>query len=248
MRANTQYQERPGLPRADDGVRQALHAGGIEEHRPKVGDLSAHRVAVAHQVIAGRGLLPGVRHDNPDRAEMSAERDHKGRQEMGLWLYLVPAEQEHGQKTGFEEESEDALRRQRAAEDVADVAGVSGPIGAKLELHHNAGRHADGERQRENLHPELRHLEVKRVARLEPERFDEDDDDAQTNAQRRIDIMKCDGERKLQSGQKFDLHAIIVVFIRIPTSRLRKLEDSLAGSLAERIASTWKWRSVSLGR
>src|SRR5438034_116778 len=115
MRANTQYQERPGLPRADDGVRQALHAGGIEEHRPKVGDLSAHRVAVAHQVIAGRGLLPGVRHDNPDRAEMSAERDHKGRQEMGLWLYLVPAEQEHGQKTGFEEESEDALRRQRAA-------------------------------------------------------------------------------------------------------------------------------------
>jgi hypothetical protein len=77
----------------------------------------------------------------------------------------VPAEQQHGQETGFEEEREDALRRQRAAEHVADVARVGRPVRAELELHHDARRHADGEREREDLGPEPRHLVVERLAR-----------------------------------------------------------------------------------
>jgi len=44
--------------------------------------------------------------------------------------------------------------------------------------------------------------------------------------------MKCDGESKLQSGEKFDLYEINLVFIRIPTSGLRELEARLEGSLA----------------
>ena len=81
-----------------------------------------------------------------------------------LRLDLVPAEQQHRQETRFEEEREDALRRQRAAEHVAHVARVGRPVRAELELHHDARRHADGEGQREDPRPEPRHLVVERVA------------------------------------------------------------------------------------
>ena len=103
---------------------------------------------------------------------------------------LVPAEQQHGEKTGFEEEREDALRRQRAAEHVADEARIRRPVRAELKFHHDARRHADGEREREHLRPEPRHLVIDRIFGLEPQPFHDDEHDAQPDAQRRINIMK----------------------------------------------------------
>jgi hypothetical protein len=80
----------------------------------------------------------------------------------------VPAKQQQGEEPRFQEEGEYPLGRQRAAEDVADVAGVSRPVGAELELQHDAGGHAHGEGQREDFGPEARHLVVEVLARLEP--------------------------------------------------------------------------------
>jgi hypothetical protein len=57
----------------------------------------------------------------------------------------VPAEDEHGLEARLQEEGEDALGGECGAEDVADEAGVGGPVGAELELHDDAGGDADGE-------------------------------------------------------------------------------------------------------
>jgi hypothetical protein len=80
---------------------------------------------------------------------------------------------------------------------VADIARVGRPVGAEFELHHDAGGYADREGQREDPRPEPRHLMVKRIALPQPESFDQDQDDAQANAERRKDIVERDRESEL---------------------------------------------------
>ena len=61
------------------------------------------------------------------------------------------------------------------------------------------GRHADGEREREDFRPVTRHLVIERIFRLEPRRFHDDEYDAQPDAQRRVDVMKRNGRSELDS-------------------------------------------------
>ena len=80
--------------------------------------------------------------------------DHQRGEEVHPFRDAVPAEDEHGQEAGFEEEGENAFRRQGRAENVADVAGVVRPVGAELELHDDAGGDAHGEVDGEDAGPE----------------------------------------------------------------------------------------------
>ena len=132
---------------------------------------------------------------------MRAEADHARGKKMHLAADLVPAEQQHGEKTGFEEKREDAFRRQRAAEHVADEPRIGRPVRAELEFHHDARRHADGEREREHPRPEPRHLVIERIVGFEPQPFHEDQQDAEADAQRRIKIMKRDRGPELDARQ-----------------------------------------------
>ena len=60
------------------------------------------------------------------------------------------------EEAALEEEGEDALGREQAAEDVADEARVVGPVHPELELLDDAGRDAQGEDQAVDLDPEER--------------------------------------------------------------------------------------------
>ena len=153
-----------------------------------------------YEVIAGGRLHPGVGDDDPDGAEMRAEADHAGREEMHFAAYPVPAEQQHGEKTGFEEKRKDAFRRQRAAEHVADKPRIGRPVRAEFKFHDDARGHADGEREREDLGPEPRHLVIKRVFGLEPQPFHDDEQDAQPDAQRRVNVVKRNRRSELDAG------------------------------------------------
>ena len=72
----------------------------------------------------------------------------------------IPAEEEQADKGRFEEERHQPFDGQRRAEDVADIVAVIGPVGAELELHGQAGGHAQGKVDAEQLAPELDHVLV----------------------------------------------------------------------------------------
>ena len=69
----------------------------------------------------------------------------------------VPPEEEEPEEAGLEEEGEDPLGGERRPEDVADEPRVAGPVRPELELHRDPRRDADGERDGEDLQPEVRH-------------------------------------------------------------------------------------------
>ena len=62
------------------------------------------------------------------------------------------------------------------------------------------GRHADGEREREDFRPVTRHLVIERIFRLEPRRFHDDEYDAQPDAQRRTVFIQLNSQRVLLEG------------------------------------------------
>jgi hypothetical protein len=61
------------------------------------------------------GVHPGVGDDNPDGGEDAAQRHHDRGEEVHL-ADAVPAEDQHGEEAGLQEEGEDALGGQGAAE------------------------------------------------------------------------------------------------------------------------------------
>ena len=77
----------------------------------------------------------------------------------------VAAEQHQAEEPAFEEEREDTLGREQAAEDVADEPRVVRPVHPELELLHDAGRDAHREDQAVDLRPEERQLPPLRVLR-----------------------------------------------------------------------------------
>ena len=78
---------------------------------------------------------------------------------------LVPAEDPQADERRLEEEGQQALERERRAEDVADEPRVGRPVHAELELLHDAGDDAHREVDQEDLAEELRQLQVVRACR-----------------------------------------------------------------------------------
>jgi len=208
---DTEDEKGSGLPGPGEGMAEAVQGGGIKDHLPEIDDLGAQGVAKADDVVAGRGLLPGVGDDDPDCTEMGPQRNHAGGEEMGPGFDPVPAEEENGQKARFEKKGKDPLRGESAAEDVPDVAGVDRPVGAELELHDDAGSDAEGEDEPEDARPEFRHLQVELVFGFEIARLHDDQQHAEADAQRRKDVVKGDREGELQSRQQEYIHGITLV-------------------------------------
>src|SRR5205807_8803442 len=89
-------EERALDERAEDDVDEAVHAGGVEDHGPEVGDDSP----AALDLEPRRGVHPGVGDDNPDGGEDAAQRHPDGSKEVPLVADAVPAEDQYGQETG----------------------------------------------------------------------------------------------------------------------------------------------------
>ena len=62
----------------------------------------------------------------------------------------APAEDPRAEENRFEEEGGQAFKSKRGAEDIADEAGVVGPVHAELELLHDAGDDAHSEVNKEH--------------------------------------------------------------------------------------------------
>ena len=131
---------------------------------------------------------------------MGAQGHHAGGEEVHFGPHLVPAEEQDGQEAGFQEEGEDAFRRQGAAEDVAYATGVVRPVGAELEFHHDAGGHAQREDDAEYLGPEFGLLVVELVFCFQPEAFQCHQYHPQADGHRREDVVEHDGDGKLKTG------------------------------------------------
>jgi len=191
--------EGTGGPAAHEGVGEAVDGGRVEDDLPEIVDdhagvaevLGLHLVAHGHElsidfeVGAGGGLLPGVGYDDPNGTEMSSEGDHAGGEEVEFWADLVPAEEKDGEETRLEEEGEDAFGGKGAPKDIADEAGVGCPVGAEFEFEDDAGGDTESEDETEYLGPEAGHVVEAWVTRLEPEAFHDDQDEAQTDGERR---------------------------------------------------------------
>jgi len=85
------------------------------------------------------------------------------REEMRLGRPTRPTRTGSTARKRIREKREDAFRRRRAAEHVADIPRIRRPIRAEFEFHDDARGHADGERERKHLRPEPRHLVIDRV-------------------------------------------------------------------------------------
>ena len=129
---------------------------------------------------------------------------------MELRTDLVPAKEQDGQKTRFEKESENPLRRQRAAKNIADKTGIGRPVRAKLKFHHDAGGDTERKSQREDLGPEPGHLVIKLVAGPDPKSLHDDQVHAETDAQRGIDVMKGNGKGELNTGEEKNVHGLYI--------------------------------------
>ena len=101
-------------------------------------------------------LHPGVGGEDEEGGDIRAQGDHPHAQVVQLGGQAVPTEDPQAEEGRFHEEGEEGLEGQRRAEDVADVAGVLGPVHAELELLHDAGGHAEGEVDQQDLAEERR--------------------------------------------------------------------------------------------
>ena len=136
--------------------------------------------------------------------KMEPRDDHQRGEEVHPFRDAVPAEDQHGQKARFEEEGENAFGRQGGAENVADVAGVGGPVGAELEFHDDAGGHAHGEVDGENAGPELRHGVIAVVAGAQVKTLHQHHQGGQADGKWRKQIVEHDRQRELHAQQGQD--------------------------------------------
>ena len=125
------------------GVRERGQGGRIGQQRDDVGELGAAGVRVV--LRADRVLHEGVRHDDEVGGQVHRHRDDpdgRGVQPVGD---LPRPEDPQAEEGGLEEEGDEPLEGQGAAEDVADHAGIVRPVHAELELLDDAGCHTHGE-------------------------------------------------------------------------------------------------------
>lgn len=197
--ADAEYEEGTCEEGAYPDVHDAVDGGGIEYHGPEVGDFCACVEACAYDVVACWCLLPGVGDDDPDGGEHGAQCDHDGGEEVDFGADAVPTEEEDAEESGFECEGEYAFCCQCAAEYVANVFGVGGPVGAEFKFHDDAGGYADAEDEGEDSGVEPGHVFVELVAGFEVHAFHEYHDEAESYAERRIDVVESDGKGKLNA-------------------------------------------------
>ena len=119
----------------------------------------------------------------------------------------LPPKEHQPQEAALQEEGKDALSCQQAAKDVAHEARVIGPVGAKLELLHQAGGHAQGKDQAIDLDPEEGELPPFWIFGADIDDADHDQKQAQPDGNWRIDKVEAGRESELQTRKQFGIHA-----------------------------------------
>ena len=116
--------------------------------------LSTSNLPLGRLVIGHRVLHPGIGHDDEEAGDPRAAENHHGRKPMHRLGNALLAIEKKAEECRLEEEAEDAFHCQRLADHAAGDVGKSCPVGAELELHGNAGDHAEDEVDGEDPSPE----------------------------------------------------------------------------------------------
>ncbi len=134
---------------AGDRVQERPYRGVVGQQRDEVDQFGAAGLRVVSG--ADRMLHERVRRDDEERRGVHPDRDDPDAGQVDQSRQPAPAEDPQPDERRLEEERDQALHRQRRAEDVADEAGVLAPVHAELEFLHDAGGHADREVDQEQL-------------------------------------------------------------------------------------------------
>src|SRR6516162_7181156 len=169
----------------------------IEYGRPEVRNLRAP----AGDMMAGRCLLPTVRNYDPDRGEDRSQRYHDRGHEMKSRRYAFPSEYQDSQEAGFQKERKDSFGGQCGSEHVADESRINSPVRSELEFHDDSRRHAHREADRIEGSPEPRGCFIDRFAPQEIHPLEIHEYDSHPYRQGRKQVMKHDGQRKLETGE-----------------------------------------------
>ena len=136
-----------------DHVRITRQSRGIEGRRKKIGDNGLR--AIARELGASRRLHPRIGNQNPQCAQARASPHEPCRHGVELRRHLLFAKEKNAKEDRFQEEGEQGFGGERRTENIAHEARVIGPVGSEGELHGDARRNANGERRREDAHPEM---------------------------------------------------------------------------------------------
>ena len=154
--------------------------------------------AVGGDDVADGVLHEGVRHEDEVAREPAAHRHrHRGEKVLPRPEPLL-APDERADERALEQEGEHPFHRQRLSDDAARVLREVRPVRPELELHRDAGDHADGEVQPEDPRPEPGRRGVALVTGPQRAPFPEHEEPRQPHRELREEIVVGDGEGELK--------------------------------------------------
>ena len=202
-RGNGEHEHRPRDVARADGVNELRLRHRIEDHRGDRIEFHAHGRGI--EVRPRRVLHPRVRYQNPQRGQIAADRHEPRDGKMLKAAESVPSKEEQADEGALEEESHQALDRERHAENVTDVVGVISPVRSELELHRDAGRDTHGEVDAEQNAPESRHLAPDRAAGHHVHAFHDRHEQGQAQSQWHEQEVVHRSRGELQAGKVYNV-------------------------------------------
>src|ERR1700674_2339119 len=144
-------------------------------------------------------LHPGVGGDDEIAGEPGAEKHHQRRKPVGARADAPFTEEKKAEERGLEKKGEDAFHGQRLADYAAGGFGELRPVGAELKFHGDAGDHAEGKTDAENLGPKPRRLIPYFVSAAERDSLEDENQEGQPHSELRKNVMERNGECEMQA-------------------------------------------------
>ena len=158
--------------------------------------------AVGGDDVADGVLHEGVRHEDEVAREPAPHRHRQRGEKMLPRPEPLLAPDERADEGALEQEGKHPFHRERLSDDAARVLREVRPVRPELELHRDAGDHADGEVEPEDLRPEPRRGGVALVTGPERAPFPVHEEPREPHRQLRKEIVVGDGEGELQPVPK----------------------------------------------
>ena len=176
-------------------VRELHQRPGVEQIGAEIAD---GQRAVGGDHVADGVLHEGVGHEDEVGREPAAQRHrHRGEEVLARPEPLL-APDERADERALEQEGKHPFHRERLSDDAARVLREVRPVRPELELHRDAGDHADGEVQPEDLRPEPGRGGVALITGPERAPLPVDEEPGESHRQLRKEIVVGDGEGELK--------------------------------------------------
>ena len=183
-----------------DHMREPPVEGRIEDRVEPVGRLEL----AVDLAVAGRGLHPGVRRQDPGRRQQRPEGHQAAGDRRHPPAHPARPVEEDADEARLEEEGGQRLQADYRPQDRADGPGIITPVEAELEREHDAGHDPEREADGEDLAPEPEHLKVQRIAGPAVGAVADDQEDRQADRQRREGHVERRRRRELEAGQVYE--------------------------------------------